>query len=109
MSWCFAFSVSRLRAYFQYLVHNVSPVIDNFSAAFSYKMGIYFFMNNFSTKEYARRSYQQSYPPNGYLVPVQICVYFLPRIKGASKRTKMHLNEYGLTKSEFCKSHIYLR
>ena len=30
-------------------------------------------------------------------------VHFLSRLKDVPKRTKMHLNEYGLTKSEFCK------
>ena len=34
----------------------------------------------------------------------EICIYFLPRMKDDSKRTKMHLNESGLNKSEFCES-----
>ena len=35
-----------------------------------------------------------------YLLPVKFCVCFLPRMKDVSKGTKMHLNEFGLTKSK---------
>ena len=49
------------------------------------------------------------FTPNGYIVPVEFCNYFLLRMKDVSKSTKMHLKEYGLTKSKFCKGHIYLK
>ena len=57
-------------------------------------------LNN-TTLLYSRRIYA--------VVPVKICVYFLPRMKNVPKPTKMHLNEVGLTETVFCKSHIQLR
>ena len=47
-----------------------------------------------------------SYTPNGYIVPAEFCVNFLPRMKNIPKQTKLHLNEIGLTKIEFCKRKI---
>ena len=40
---------------------------------------------------------------NGYIVPANFGVHFLPRMKNVPKRTKMHLNKVGLTNAEFCK------
>ena len=50
-----------------------------------------------------------NYTPNGYIVPAEFCVHFLPRMKNVPKRTKMHLNEIGLTNHEICKRQIQLR
>ena len=49
------------------------------------------------------------FTPNGYTVPVEFCVDFLPRMKNVLKCTKMHLNDTGLTETEFCKSQVQLR
>ena len=49
------------------------------------------------------------YTQNGYIVPAEFGVHFLPRMKNVPKRTKMHLNEIGLTNTELCKSQIQLR
>ena len=38
------------------------------------------------------------YTPNGYIVPAKFGVHFLPLTKNVPKRTKLHLNEIGLTK-----------
>ena len=38
-----------------------------------------------------------------------ICIHFLPCMKNVPKRTKMHLNEVGLTNTEICKKPIQLR
>ena len=38
-----------------------------------------------------------SYTPNGYIVPAKFGVHFLPVTKNVPKRTKLHLNEIGLT------------
>ena len=35
--------------------------------------------------------------PIGYIVPAKFGVHFFPRVKNAPKRTKLHLNEIGLT------------
>ena len=37
------------------------------------------------------------YTPNGYIVPAELAVHFLPRMKNIPKQTKSHLNEIGLT------------
>ena len=47
--------------------------------------------------------------PNGYTVPAKFGAHFLPCMKNDQKRTKMHLNEVGLTSAEFCKIQIQLR
>ena len=49
------------------------------------------------------------YTPNGYLVPAEFDVHFHPYMKNVTKRTKMHLNEVGLTNTEICKSPIQSR
>ena len=43
------------------------------------------------------------YTPNGYIVPAEFGVNFLPRMKNIPKQTKLHLNEIDLTNFEFCK------
>ena len=48
------------------------------------------------------------YTPNGYTVPA-FGAHFLPCMKNDQKRTKMLLNEVGLTSTEFCKIQIQLR
>ena len=48
------------------------------------------------------------YTPNGYIVPAKFDVHFHPHEK-IPKRTKLHLNEIGLTNTEFCKSQSQLR
>ena len=50
-----------------------------------------------------------NYTPNGYIVPAKFGVHFLPLTKSVQKRTNLHLNEIGLTKTEFCKSQSQLR
>ena len=67
---------------------------------------MFFVRNGFHNTSYntfvhnAERSCEMNnYTLKGYIVPVEFCIYFLPRIKGASKGTKMHLNEYRLSKS----------
>ena len=50
-----------------------------------------------------------NYTPNGYTVPAKFGAHFLPCMKNDQKRTKMHLNEDGLTSTEFCKNQIQLR
>ena len=47
--------------------------------------------------------------PNGYIVPAEFGVHFLPRMKDVPKQTKLHLNEIGLTNNELCKRKIQLR
>ena len=42
------------------------------------------------------------YTLNGYLVPAEFGVHFLPCMKNVPKRTKMHSNEVGLTNTEIC-------
>ena len=49
------------------------------------------------------------YTPNGYTVPAKFGAHFLPCTENDQKRTKMHLNEVGLTSTEFCKIKIQLR
>ena len=49
------------------------------------------------------------YTPNGYIVPAELCVHFLHCMKNVPKRTKMYLDESGLTNTELCKSQIQLR
>ena len=49
------------------------------------------------------------YTPNGYIVPAKFGDHFLPLTKTVPKRTKLHLNEIGLTNTEFCKSQSQLR
>ena len=44
--------------------------------------------------------------PNGYIVPAEFGVHFLPRMKNIPKQTKLHLNGIGLTNIEFCKRQI---
>ena len=51
----------------------------------------------------------ESYTPNGYIVPAEFGVHFLPCMKKIPKRTKMHLNEIGLTNTEIRQSQIQLR
>ena len=46
---------------------------------------------------------------NRYIVQVKFYVHFLPCMKNVPKPIKMHINKMGLTKTEFCKSHIQLR
>ena len=46
------------------------------------------------------------YTPNGYIVPAEFGVHFLPRMKNIPKQAKLHLNEIGLTNIEFCKRQI---
>ena len=46
------------------------------------------------------------YTPNGYIVPAEFGVHFLPRMKNIPKQTKLHLNEIRLTNIEFCKRQI---
>ena len=38
-------------------------------------------------------------------MPAKFGVHFLPLTKNVPKRTKLHLNEIGLTNTKFCKSH----
>ena len=38
------------------------------------------------------------------IAPAEFGDHFLPRTKNVPKRTKLHLNEIGLTNNEFCKS-----
>ena len=52
---------------------------------------------------------KRSYTPNGYTVPAKFGAHFLPCMENDQKRTKMHLNEVGLTSTEFCKIQIQLR
>ena len=52
---------------------------------------------------------KQDYTPDGYIVPAKFGVHFLPLTKNVPKRTKLHLNEIGLTNTEFCKSQSQLR
>ena len=47
--------------------------------------------------------------PNGYIVPAKFGVHFLLLMKNVPKRTNLHLNEIGLTNTEFCKSQSQLR
>ena len=42
-------------------------------------------------------------------MPAEFGNYFLPCMKNVPKRTKMHLNEVGLTNTEICKIPIQLR
>ena len=49
------------------------------------------------------------YTPNGYIVPAKFGVHFLPPTKNVPKQTKLHLNEIGLTNTEFCKRQSQLR
>ena len=49
------------------------------------------------------------YIPNGYIVPAEFGVHFPHRMKNVPKRTKMYLDESGLTNTELCKSQIQLR
>ena len=42
-------------------------------------------------------------------MPAEFGVHFLPYMKNVPKRTKMHLNEVGLTNTEICKNLIQLR
>ena len=42
-------------------------------------------------------------------MPANFIVYFTPRMQDVSKRTIMHLNELGLTRTEFCKSQSHRR
>ena len=49
------------------------------------------------------------YTPNRYIVPAKFGVHFLPLAKNVPKRTKMHLNEIGLTNTEFCKIQSQMR
>ena len=49
------------------------------------------------------------YTPNGYTVPAKFGAHFLPCMKNNQKRTQMHLNEVGLTSTEFSKIQIQLR
>ena len=44
-----------------------------------------------------------TYTPNGYIVPMEFCVNFFPRISAFSRRTKMHLNGILLIETEFFK------
>ena len=37
------------------------------------------------------------YTPNGYIVPGEFGVHFLPCMKNVAKGTKLHLNKTGLT------------
>ena len=50
----------------------------------------------------------RAYTPNGYIVPAEFGVHFLHRMKNVPKRTKMYLEESGLTNTELCKSQIQL-
>ena len=52
---------------------------------------------------------QKHYTPNVYLVPAEFGVRSLPCLKDIPKRTKMHLNEVGLTNTEICNCPIQLR
>ena len=49
------------------------------------------------------------YTPNGYTVPAKFGAHFLTCMKNDQKRTKIHLNNVGLTSTEFCKIQIQLR
>ena len=52
---------------------------------------------------------KSDYTPNGYIVPAEFGVHFLPRMKNIQKKKKkkkLHLNEIGLTNIEFCKRQI---
>ena len=49
------------------------------------------------------------YTQKGYTVPAKFGAHFLPCMKNDQKRTKMCLNEVGLTSTEFCKIQIQLR
>ena len=49
-----------------------------------------------------------SYTPNGYIVPMEFCVNFFPRISAFSRSTKTHLNGMLLIETEFCKSIVPL-
>ena len=49
------------------------------------------------------------YTPNGYIMPAEFDVHFLPHIKMFQNRTALHLIEIGLTNKEFCKRQIRLR
>ena len=42
-------------------------------------------------------------------MPAEFGGNFLPHMKNVPKGTKLHLNEIGLTKNEFCKRQIRLR
>ena len=44
-----------------------------------------------------------TYTPNGYIVPMEFCVHFFPRISAFSRHTKMHLNGMLLIGIEFFK------
>ena len=44
-----------------------------------------------------------NYTPNGYIVPMEFCVHFFPRISAFLRRTKMHLNGMFLIETEFFK------
>ena len=48
------------------------------------------------------------YTPNGYIVPSNFGVHFLPCMKNVPSRTKTHLNKIDLTNTEFCTSQIQL-
>ena len=50
--------------------------------------------------------YQPNYTPKGYIVPAEFGVHFLLRLKNVPKGAKLHINEIGLTKNEFCKRQI---
>ena len=56
-----------------------------------------------------RNTIEINYTPNGYTVPAKFGARFLPCIKNDQKRTKIHLNEVGLTSTEFFKIQIQLR
>ena len=46
---------------------------------------------------------KNNYTPNGYIVPMEFCVHFFPRISAFSRRTKIYLNEMLLIGTEFFK------
>ena len=47
-----------------------------------------------------------TYTSNGYIVPAKFAFQFLPRMKNVPKRTKLYLNEIGLTNTDIFKSEI---
>ena len=64
---------------------------------------------SFDSNTFCPRIEESIYTPNGYIVPVEFGVHFLPCVKNVPKRTELQLNEIGLTNNEFCKRQIRLR
>ena len=67
-----------------------------------FNYAIMFMVSLFMVNDLELKSTLMNYTPNGYLVPAEFGLHFLPCMKNVPKRTKMHSNEVGLTNTEIC-------